>query len=159
MSTPSVEESWDSWTARTASLLAQLGPDDWVTFVVHVDSAATVAERRAQARKGWRRALAPPPSPPPVPDVFVQARRVEALLVLECIADAEFEGITDLTPRQLDTLVTLGWERTGDDPDFGATFDPSEAADAADAAELLAASLRGVLGADSPSRVDVRRSP
>ncbi|MDC5696040.1 hypothetical protein OO014_02135 [Intrasporangium calvum] len=156
MSTPPAEESWDVWAARIADLLARLGPSDWVTFVVHVDSAAVVAERRAQARKGWRRALAPPPPPAPVPDTFLQARLIEGLIALECIADAEFEGVTDLTPTQLDTLVTLGWEREGADPDFSATFEPAEAADAAD---LLAASLRGVLGAASPAQVDVRRSP
>jgi hypothetical protein len=90
-----------------------------------------------------------------VPDVFLQARPVEGMLALECIGDAEFEGITDLTAHQQEALVTLGWERDGDDPHFNATFGVSETADAAD---LLAASLRGVLGADSPARVDVRRS-
>ena len=156
MSIPSAEESWDSWSARTAELLGELGPDDWVTFVVHVDSAATVAGRRAQARKGWRRALAPPPPPATVPDTFLQARLIEGVLALECIADAEFEGITDLTPRELNTLVTLGWERSGAEPDLTATFPVREAAEAAD---LLAASLRGVLGAAEPSAVDVRRGP
>ena len=156
MSIESAEESWDSWRARTAELLAELGPDDWVTFVVHVDSAAAVAERRAQARKGWRRALAPPRPPATVPDTFLQARLIEGVLALECIADAEFEGVTDLTPREIDTLVTLGWERPGAEPDLTATFPVWEAADAAD---LLAASLRGVLGAEIPSKVDARRGP
>ena len=149
------DETWEAWTARVARELVQLGPDGWLTFVVHIDSAAAVAERRAQARRGWRRAFTPPPPPPPVPDVFLQARPIEGLLALECIGDAEFEGVTDLTARQLETLAALGWERDEDDPRFCATFDVSEAADAAD---LLAASLRGVLGADSPSRVDLRRS-
>ncbi len=150
-----VEETWESWAARVAGELARLGPDDWMTFVVHVDSAAAVAERRAQARRGWRRALAPPPPPPRVPDVFLQARPVEGVLALECIGDAEFEGITDLTVQQQKTLTTLGWERDGADPRFSATFDAAEVDDAAD---LLAASLRGVLGAGSPGRVDVRRN-
>ena len=150
------DETWEAWTARVARELAHLGPDGWLTFVVHVESAVAVEGRRREARRGWRRAFAPPAPPPPVPDVFLQARPVEGLLALECIGDAEFEGVTDLTARQLDTLVALGWEREGDDPSFGATFDLAEAADAAD---LLAASLRGVLGAESPSRVDLRRSP
>lgn len=153
--TDATEETWEAWSARVARELEQLGPDDWVTFVVHVESGAAVAERRREARRGWRRAFAQPPLPPPVPDVFLQARMVEGLLALECIGDAEFEGITDLTTRQLETLAALGWERDGDDPRFCATFDLAEAADAAD---LLAASLRGVLGAESPVRVDLRRS-
>jgi hypothetical protein len=153
--TDGTDETWEVWTARVARELEQLGPDGWVTFVVHVESAAAVAEQRREARRGWRRAFAPPPPPTPVPDVFLQARPVEGLLALECIGDAEFEGVTDLTARQQETLAALGWERDGDDPRFCATFDVSEAADAAD---LLAASLRGVLGAESPGRVDLRRS-
>ena len=149
------DETWEAWSAHVASELAQLGPDDWLTFVVHVDSTAVVAEERREARRGWRRAFAPPPLPPPVPDAFLQARPIEGLLALECIGDAEFEGVTDLTARQLETLAALGWERDGDDPHLSATFDVSEAADAAD---LVAASLRGVLGAESPGRVDLRRS-
>jgi hypothetical protein len=148
------DETWEAWSARVAIELAQLGPDDWLTFVVHVDSTAVVAEERREARRGWRRAFAPPPLPPPVPDAFLQARPIEGLLALECIGDAVFEGLTDLTARQLDTLSALGWERDGDDPHLSATFDVSEAADAAD---LIAASLRGVLGAESPGRVDLRR--
>ena len=135
------EESWAAWIARVSRDLAQLGEEGWMTFVVHVDSAAAVADRTAKARKGWRRALAPPPPPPTV--------------ALECIGDAEFEGLTDLTQHQQETLLTLGWEREGNDPDFSATF---AVAESDDAAELLAASLRGVLGAGSPPSVDVRRS-
>lgn len=150
-----VEETWASWTARVAGELARLGPDDWMTFAVHVESAAAVAERRAHARRGWRRALAPPPPPPRVPDVFLQAGPVDGILALECIGDAEFEGVTDLTTHQQQTLTTLGWERDGDDPHFAATFEDAEVADAAD---LLAASLRGVLGAGSPGQVVVRRN-
>ena len=149
------DETWEAWTARVARELDQLDQNGWVTFVVHVESGAAVAERSRAARRGWRRAFAAPPAPPFVPDVFLQARPIEGLLALECIGDAEFEGVTDLTARQLETLATLGWEREGDDPRFCATFEVSEAADAAD---LLAASLRGVLGAESPSRVDLRRS-
>ena len=154
-STDATDETWEAWSARVARELEHLGPDDWVTFVVHVDSAAAVAEERREARRGWRRAFAPPPPPPPVPDVFLQARPIEGLLALECIGDAEFEGITDLTARQLGTLAALGWEPDGDDPRLSATFDVSESGDAAD---LIAASLRGVLGAESPARVDLRRS-
>ncbi|HKX67749.1 MAG TPA: hypothetical protein VJN29_11035 [Intrasporangium sp.] len=154
-STDPTDERWEAWSARVARELEQLGPGDWLTFVVHVDSAAVVAEERREARRGWRRAFAPPPPPPPVPDVFLQARPIEGLLALECIADAEFEGVTDLTARQLETLSALGWEPDRDDPVLSATFDVSDAADAAD---LIAASLRGVLGAESPGRVDLRRS-
>ena len=92
---------------------AGAAPDGWLTFVVHVESAVAVEERRREARKGWRRAFAPPAPPPPVPDVFLQARPVEGLLALECIGDAEFEGVTDLTTRQLDTLVALGYAGWG----------------------------------------------
>jgi hypothetical protein len=149
------DETWETWNTRIARELAQLSEDGWMTFVVHVDSGVAVAQEVAKARKGWRRALAPPPHPPVVPDVFMQARRLEGLLALECIGDAEFEGLTDLTDHQQETLLTLGWEREGADPDFSATFEMTEAEDAAD---LLAASLRGVLGAATPSRVDVRHS-
>lgn len=149
------EESWQSWTARLTTELSTLGPGAWMTFVVHVDSGAAIAEERARARKGWRRALAPPPPPPTVPDVFIQSRVLEGVLALECIADAEFEGVTDLTVPQQETLESLGWERDGSDPDFSATFGVDEAADAAD---LIATSLRVALGAAAPSKVDVRRS-
>ncbi len=151
MSATTDEESWEAWIARVSREFSRLGEDGWMTFVVHVDSAAAVADRAAKARKGWRRALAPPP----VPDVFLQARRLDEVLALECIGDAEFEGLTDLTDHQQETLLRLGWEREGRDPDFSATFPVAESDDAAD---LVAASLRGVLGAASPASVDVRHS-
>ena len=81
------DETWETWIARIARELAQLSVDGWMTFVVHVDSGVAVAQEAAKARKGWRRALAPPPHPPVVPDVFLQARRLEGLLALECIGD------------------------------------------------------------------------
>ena len=86
--TDATEETWEVWSARVARELEQLGPDGWVTFVVHVESTAAVAARRREARRGWRRAFAPPPPPPPVPDVFLQVRPIEGLLALECIGDA-----------------------------------------------------------------------
>ena len=92
---------------------------------------------------------------PPCRTSSSRLRRLEGVLALECIGDAEFEGLTDLTQHQQETLLTLGWEREGNDPDFSATF---AVAESDDAAELLAASLRGVLGAGSPPSVDVRRS-
>jgi len=153
---PPDEESWNSWTARLASELGSLGPDAWMTLAVHVDSAAAAAQDRDRTRKGWRRALSPPPAVLRVPDVFLQVRVLEGVLALECIGDAEFEGLTDLTDQQQESLMALGWVRDGGDPDFSTIFAVEQAGEAA---ALLATTLRGTLGAPAPSAVDIRRSP
>jgi hypothetical protein len=88
-----------------------------------------------------------------VPDVFVQARRLGSVIALECIADTEFEGLTDLTGEQQQALLALGWQ-VDDEPDLSRTFPVGDLA----AAQLLRASLEGVLGAGSPAEVDVRRA-
>ena len=89
-----------------------------------------------------------------MPDVFVQARRLEGVLALECIGDTEFEGLTDLTREAQEALEGLGWTRDGDGAEFSRAFDR-----AAEAAELLRASLAQVLGAATPADVDIRRAP
>ena len=95
-----------------------------------------------------------PAGPTHVPDVFVQARRLEGVLALECIGDTEFEGLTDLSRDQQPALAALGWERQGGEPEFSRTFTDGEAA-----AGLVHASLTEVLGAATPADVDIRRPP
>ena len=101
------------------------------------------------ARSGAR-----PVGPTHVPDVFVQVRRLEGVLALECIGDTEFEGVTDLSRDQQAALAALGWERQGRQPEFSRTF-----TDGAAAARLVHASLTEVLGASTPADVDLRRAP
>ena len=152
-----LDETWDAWTSRVATDLAALDDDDWVTFTVHVQSQASstyAAERAREGPRGRRRSGARPAPQARVPDVFVQARRLEGLLALECIGDTEFEGLTDLTHDQQAALTALGWGREGDEPEFSRAFDS-----ATDAAGLLRASLARVLGASTPADVDIRRAP
>jgi hypothetical protein len=125
--------TWDEWVQQISSALSALEGGDWLTFTVRADSAPVGAS---------------------VADVLVQARPLEGVLALECIADTEFEGLTDLTAAQQSALVELGWEQDADDPDYERTFVPDEAVPAA---ELVAATLRDVLGAGTPDEVDVRR--
>ncbi len=125
--------TWNAWVQRISGDLTALSDGDWLTFTLGADSAPVGAS---------------------VADVLVQARPLEGVLALECIADTEFEGLTDLTPAQQSALVALGWEQDGDDPDFERTFAPD---DTTAAAELVAATLRDVLGAGTPDQVDVRR--
>ena len=146
-----LEETWEAWTHRVAADLAALEDDEWVTFTVHVQSQASSAYAAERTTRGWRRIFAPPGHPARVPDVFVQARRLGDVVALECIADTEFEGLTDLTTAQQRALLELGWET--DDPGLSRTFAVGDPA----AAALLQASLETVLGADSPAEVDVRR--
>ena len=148
------DETWEAWTARIAAELTALTDVDWLTFTVHVDSAASTAYAAEQAPRRWRRPFGSSPSGPAASDAFVQARLLEGVVALECIGDTEFEGLTDLSPEQQSALVSLGWEQDGDEPDYSRTFAPDEAATAAD---LVARTLRDVLGAEGPSRVDVRR--
>jgi hypothetical protein len=166
--TDPLDETWEAWTDRVAADLADLADDEWVSFTVHVQSQASSAyaagpHGRPRAAHGWRRVFTQPghlnppghPShPPPVPDVFVQARRLGDVVALECIADTEFEGLTDLTTAQQRALLELGWE-ADDEPELSRTFALGDPA----AARLLRASLDGVLGAASPAEVDVRRAP
>ncbi|GAB3068956.1 TY-Chap domain-containing protein [Monashia sp. NPDC004114] len=125
--------TWNAWVQRISGDLAALSGGDWLTFTVRADSAPVGAS---------------------VADVLVQARPLEGVLALECIADTEFEGLTDLTAAQQSALVELGWEQDGDDPDYERTFAPE---DTTSAAQLVAATLRDVLGAGTPDEVDVRR--
>ncbi|GAB3879356.1 hypothetical protein [Terrabacter terrigena] len=151
-----LDETWEAWTTRVAADLAALADDEWVTFTVHLRSRASstyAAEQAPSRQRRWRRTRGPGGEPAPVPDVFVQARRVGEVLAMECIADTEFEGLTDLTGEQLRALVGLGWEPDGE-PDLSRTFAVGDPA----AAGLLRASLEGVLGAGSPAEVDVRRA-
>jgi hypothetical protein len=148
------DETWEAWSRRIAGELAGLGHADWLTFTVHVDSTASAAYAAEQSSHTWRRPRGQSGAGKGAPDVFVQARLLEGVLALECIADTEFEGLTDLSPDQKSALVSLGWEPDDDDPDYARTFAPDDAAAAAD---LVARTLRDVLRAENPSRVDVRR--
>jgi hypothetical protein len=154
MSDGPLDETWASWTRRVGGDLAALTDDDWLTFTVHVPSQASSTYAAESTPRGWRRGGARPVRVARVPDVFVQARRLEGVLALECIGDTEFEGLTDLTREQQAALAGLGWVRQGDEPEFSRAFDR-----AAEAAELLRASLTEVLGATTPADVDIRRAP
>jgi len=154
MSDGPLEETWESWTSRVAADLAALADDDWLTFTVHVASRASSSYAAERAPRSWRRGGARPAPQARVPDVFVQARRLEGVLALECIGDTEFEGLTDLTSEAQEALVGLGWTRDGDEPEFSRAFES-----AAEAAQLLRASLAQVLGAATPADVDFRRAP
>jgi hypothetical protein len=152
------DETWDSWRDRLSDTLAGMGSSDWVTMAVRPGVRApdpTPSKRRSR----WRRRNGADPSAtrPVPPDVFVQARLVTDRLALECIGDTEWEGLTDLTEAQQRELVALGWHRDGDDPTFSLTYDPA-ANPWAEAAALLTTSLRDVLGATTPTDIDLRRS-
>lgn len=143
------EETWDAWARRVAADLAALPDGGFETFAVHVDATpqAPDASRRRRRRRAAGGAAGP------VPDVFLQARRLEGLLALECIGDPEFEGVSTLGPDVVDALVGLGWERSDESSDLTRILQPDASAEAA---SLLAASLRDVLGAPAPSAVDRR---
>ncbi len=173
MSPDPAQESWEAWTTRIGAELAALTEEDWLTFTVLVRSSAS-REQAAGGRSGrsggsggtkaWRQGVERPDRRPPVPDVFLQARRVGGVLALECIGDTEFEGITDLEPEQQDALTQLGWVRDGDDPQFSAAFERADDRDgeaAMTAARLLRASLVEVLGAGLTvgGRPETGRSP
>ena len=156
--TDALEETWEAWRARIAADLAALTEDDWMTFTVHVPSQASIAYAGTRAPRGWRRSGGRPGGrsggPAGVPDVFVQVRRLEGVLALECIGDTEFEGLTDLSRDQQSALAELGWERQGREPEFSRTLTDGEAA-----AGLVHASLTEVLGAATVADVDIRRAP
>jgi len=153
-----LEETWESWTSRVAADLAALTDDDWLTFTVLVPSRASSTYAAERSPRSWRRGGARPAPQAQVPDVFVQARRLEGVLVLECIGDTEFEGLTDLVREDQEALVALGWVRDDDGPEFSRYFG-DDLDGATNAAALLRASLAQVLGAATPSDVDVRRAP
>ncbi|GAA2740993.1 hypothetical protein GCM10009868_05320 [Terrabacter aerolatus] len=163
--TDALEETWAAWTTRLGADLDALAGDDWMTFTVHVASQATQASGAyagTRAPRGWRRSGARSRARSGarsgartrVPDVLVQARRLEGVIALECIGDTEFEGLTDLTHDEQSALSGLGWEREGREPEFSRTF-----TDGAAAARLVQASLTEEIGADTPADVDVRRAP
>ncbi|MCU1537587.1 MAG: hypothetical protein JWP82_1938 [Humibacillus sp.] len=175
-------ETWLSWATRITGELAHLGEGEGLTFTVRPGppTPSTYAAERAPRR--WLRSGAAGSGslgrPARVPDVLVQARVVEGVLALECISDTEFEGLSELTRADVATLVGLGWEGEGSGSELSRVLGggwagegtsgagisgvagpgavASEAA-ARKAAELLRASLAGVLGAASPDDVDLRR--
>ena len=160
--TDALKETWEAWTARIAADLAALAEDDWMTFTVHVPSQASIAYAGTRAPRGWRRSGGRSGGrpggrsggPAGVPDVFVQVRRLEGVLALECIGDTEFEGLTDMSRDQQSALAELGWELQGREPELSRTLTDGEAA-----ACLVHASLTEVLGAATPADVDIRRAP
>ena len=102
-------------------------------------------------------------------DVFIQARRLEGVLALECISDTEFEGLSDLSAEQEQALLSLGWRQDGHEPALHRTYaHASPGVDGSDetgdpdpgteAARLMRDSLEKVLGAPSPESVVLRRS-
>ncbi|MEO7130654.1 MAG: hypothetical protein ABIZ07_04690 [Dermatophilaceae bacterium] len=155
------DESWESWSARLAGDLGALTEGGWLTATTHLTPAPAAPESTPERTpRTWRRLLgrASAETPEPecsVPEAFLQARLLEGVLALECIADTEFAGLSDLSDEQVARLVGLGWEQDGDQPDLSQTFAPT---DSAGAAALLADSLREVLGAKTPSDVDLRRA-
>ncbi|MDN5791144.1 MAG: hypothetical protein L0H25_09800 [Micrococcales bacterium] len=175
------DESWDRWSARLADSLGELTEEGWLTATTHATESTASTEStestestasteptastksthgRERTPRTWRRLLGrgSPATPEPecdVPEAFLQARLLHGLIALECIADTEFEGLSDLTEDQVRRLVALGWEHSEDRPDLSRTFEPSETTAAA---ALLTASLRDVLRARTPADVDLRRS-
>jgi hypothetical protein len=147
------EESWEGWTRRVATDLAALAEGGWETFAVHADVGGARDEGPATARSSGlfrRRHRGESVS---AADVFVQASRLEGVLVLECVADPEFEGLTALATHDVEALTALGWETVADEADLGRVLGPDAAEEAA---ALVAATLRDVLGATAPSAVDRR---
>ncbi len=155
------EESWEAWVGRVARQLEALADHGFATFAAP-PAAPSEEHGGANARRRWRRgrpsrmpstSRASTGAAPPAAEVLLQARLLEGLLALECIGDTQFEGLSDLSAAQQGRLVTLGWEQDGHEPTFSKTYSRAESEAAAD---LLARSLREVLGADWPSQVDTR---
>lgn len=148
---------------RVAAELAALAGGGFATYAVLPDARSS-DHGGTPAPRGWRRRKATrmrsaagtsSTAVPPRSEVLLQARVLEAVLALECISDTEFEGLSDLSTGQQRQLLSLGWEQQDRDPTFSKTYWLDESAAAA---ELLARSLREVLGADRPSRVDARHA-
>lgn len=152
------EESWESWVVRIAADLAALAEGGFATYAAQpaVDAGR---DRPAPAGRGWRRRrgsrMPPASEKPPTSEVLLQAQVLEGVLALECIGDTEFEGLSDLSTGQRRRLVELGWEQDGLEPTFSQTYSLEESGAAAD---LLARSLREVLGATRPSQVETRHA-
>jgi hypothetical protein len=151
MATPvGPDAEWEEWQARVRDELSDLGAGEAVTVTIRPQAPAISKQGpRWRPRRAAKSATASP-------EVFIQARIVAGQLAVECIGDTEWEGVTTLTAAQQQDLAALGWERDGADPTLSRTYE--EAAPGAEAAALLVTSLRGVLGAASPTDVELRRT-
>lgn len=142
---------WEQWQARVHDELADLGAGEAVTVTIRPQAPAIAKQgTRWRPRRAAQAATT-------ASEAFLQARLVAGQLAVECIGDTEWEGVTTLTAAQQRGLSALGWERDGADPTFSRTYD-EEAAPEAEAAALLVRSLRDVLGAQSPTDVELRRT-
>jgi hypothetical protein len=152
MATPvGPDAEWEEWQARVRDELSDLGAGEAVTVTIRPQAPAISKQGpRWRPRRAAKSATASP-------EVFSQARIVAGQLAVECIGDTEWEGVTTLTAAQQQGLAALGWERDGADPTLSRTYD-EEVAPGAEAAALLVTSLRGVLGAASPTDVELRRT-
>jgi hypothetical protein len=176
-------ESWEQWASRVAAELADLADGEWLTVTAapagasgspgspHA-SAPYAAESADRARRWSLRRGSPPPASATrdaMADVFIQARRLEGVLALECISDTEFEGLSDLSAEQEQALLALGWRQDGHEPALHRTYahaspgvggsDETGNPDVGtEAARLMRDSLEKVLGAPSPESVVLRRS-
>jgi hypothetical protein len=166
-------ESWEQWTSRVAGELADLAEGEWLTLTAastaasgpHPSSHGTdppVARSPERARRWSLRrdsSTRAGNGRDSRGDVFVQARRLDGVLALECISDTEFEGLSDLTAQQQQALVALGWEPDEPGPSLHRSYPRADADSAPEAATLLRDSLRQVLGHPSPDDLVLRRSP
>lgn len=152
------EESWESWVGRIAADLAALTVGGFATYAAGA-TAVSCCDSPPPTRGWWRRRRASrmPAASGPLPpsEVLLQAQVLEGVLALECIGDTEFEGLSHLSTGQQRRLVELGWDQDGRDPTFSQTYSLEESGAAAD---LLARSLREVLGAARPSQVETRHA-
>lgn len=182
MSGTTAAESWEQWASRVAAELADLADGEWLTVTAAPaaapgsqgspdDSGPYAAEPAERARRWSLRRGSPSTAgaPDAMADVFIQARRLDGVLALECISDTEFEGLSDLSAEQERALLALGWGQDGHEPAFHRTYphaspgvdgtdvtgDPGTATEAA---RLVRDSLEQVLGASSPDSVVLRRS-
>ena len=179
MSSATAAESWEQWASRVAAELADLADGEWLTVTAAPaaapgsqgspqGSAPYAAEPADRARRWSLRRGSPSTAGArdAVADVFLQARRLDGVLALECISDTEFEGLSDLSAEQEQALLTLGWGQDGHEPGFHRTYahaSPStdgtgDLGAATEAARLMRDSLETVLGAPSPESVVLRRS-
>ncbi len=151
-------ETWQSWSRRLADELRALSDGGWLTLSIQParDAPPTDVPTRGWRRLRRRAGRMPPGRLPAPSEAFVQVRLLEGRLALECIADTQFEGVSDLTDAQQRRLVDLGWEQDGREPSFSRTFEPVEHY-AEQAAGLLTATVRDVLGAPAPDAVELRR--
>ena len=182
MSRATAAESWEQWASRVAAELADLADGEWLTVTAAPGSAPgslgspegsgpSAAEPAERARRWSLRRGSPRTSDArdAMADVFIQARRLDGVLALECISDTEFEGLSDLSAEQEQALLALGWGQDGHEPSFHRTYAHESPGDegsdttgdpgaATAAARLMRDSLEQVLGAPSPDSVVLRRS-